>query len=352
MNIKCIKCQGMGPKYLLNDDEICKFCTIKIDFNKEIDNLKLNINTSLNNLKYQLADLSDKILIRTNPFMVGNKEGKNIDLTNINLEDLTNKVFELERDIDKDLKEIKCNISLGNQVKNNTNTNVKDGEDCKIGRKEIENWIKVNTGKTTKSSTNNYESGNPFRLANRFDCLPGLEEEDIRETRLIGDDVIKYQCSQFCVRDKKMRKLAYYKKAGVDKIIEEFDKYTYEDNEETNYIIHVGINDLKIDKNIRVPELIAKYETLMKKFKNRGRSVTFSAILPEAGIVNHNKIYNVNSQLRKLCKDNNVRFFTAWENFMKLNHLFTKDGFNLTKVGSARYGRLLNDDLKKFFRCE
>ena len=71
MNIKCIKCQVMGPKYLLNNDEVCKFCAIKIDFNKEIDNLKLNFNTSLNNLKYQLADLSDKLLIKTNLFITG-----------------------------------------------------------------------------------------------------------------------------------------------------------------------------------------------------------------------------------------------------------------------------------------
>ena len=64
----------------------------------------------------------------------------------------------------------------------------------------------------------------------------------------------------------------------------------------------------------------------------------------------HNKAFNFNSQLAILCKELNVPFFNPWDNFINNEQLYKEDGLHLSKFGDARFGRLLNNHIKEFFR--
>lgn len=360
MTQKCNSCVTLCPKYILNDALICRFCTIESNFEQKINLVKQEFEQGIGSIKKEIKNLSDKALIKTNPLIVENSTGTGEEITNINFEDLAKKVFHVENKISKEISVIKNTFYTGKSeddklrvIKdnktggiNNNKDNVMNDTGNTIGIND--NWKLVQNKHVVKKNKQVNVRG--IDLSNRYECLPGVEESDGRVTKLIGDDVIKFQQRHFCVRDKNNRKLRYYKGAGVDEINKNFDDFTKGDTDDTNYIVHVGINDLRNNKELRAPELINKYRRLMERFRERGRTVTFSAVLPEAGFSNHNRIYNLNIQLKDLCKENNVRYFSAWSEFLKPKDLFTNDGVNLSKVGSARYGRLLNEDLKKFFR--
>ena len=193
----------------------------------------------------------------------------------------------------------------------------------------------------------------PIMLSNRFECLPGTEENDPCEIRLVGDSIIKNQLNNFCARNKKKRQRHCIPGGKINDIKENFSEITKEDNESTHYVIHVGSNDVcgSREKN---PDLIKKYKSLLEMFKNSGRNVTCSAVLPrkEDTSYNHNRIYNFNIQLRSLCKTMQIDYFSAWDDFLKSGCHYSHDNLHLSAVGSAKFGRLLNSHIKNFFQLQ
>jgi lysophospholipase L1-like esterase len=176
-------------------------------------------------------------------------------------------------------------------------------------------------------------------------------EMDSGETRLVGDSIITGQLNHFCARDAAKRRRFCYRGAKIETLIDSFDSLTDNDSHNTNYILHIGTNDIS-NRECRTPELINKYKTLLQMFKDKGRKVTCSAVLPRVHATDdiHSRSYNFNSQLGLLCRDINVNFFSAWDDFMKTEQLFANDGLHLSGFGSARLGRLLNAQVKSFFQ--
>lgn len=387
MSLKCTVCETGSPKYLIVQG-VCRFCKMMGDFNDEIGKVNNEIGrfrgefiNEINCLKGDLADLKNKILIKTNPFVLLNSDNCLEDCTGIDLEALTTKVYGMDINLTKKCKSIEdklINLSVksssngekisegingkfqdqtcsdtGNDVGDKDKLQDKNFMDKRVGKvrnnsKSDNNpWCKVINGVKTYNYTDNSIGQVPVK--NKYECLSGLEEDDCVPTRLISDCILEGQTNQFCVRDKRKRKNVCYKKAKIDKIIDEFDRFTTEDCPDTNYIVHTGVFDI-MNVNKRIPELISNYKTLINKFKTKGRSLTCSAVLPLRNSHLGSRIYNFNSQLKELCKNMGVRYFSAYDKFVKPDFLYSRDSLHLSKVGAARMGRLLNDELKEFFR--
>ena len=156
--------------------------------------------------------------------------------------------------------------------------------------------------------------------------------------------------NSFCVRDKKNRQRFCYPGAKIDTLIDSFDTFTLNDTENTHYILHVGTNDVSGPQ--RNPELISNYRKLLLKLKEKRRKVTVSALLPRATEIKnfHTKAYSLNAELLLLCRELEISFFNACDNFKNPNHLYQTDSLHLSTSGSARLGRLLNSHIKELFR--
>ena len=190
----------------------------------------------------------------------------------------------------------------------------------------------------------------PTKVSDKAKCLPGTQENDPCQVRLVGDSTIRGQLNAFCIRDKKNRQRFCYPGAKIKTLIDSLDTFTANDTDNTHYILHVGTNDISGPQ--RNPELIANYKKLLLKLKEKRRDVTVSAVLPRAAEIGHfhTKAYSFNAELRLLCRDLQVSYFNAWNDFTDPNHLYSSDSLHLSICGASRLGRLLNTHMKEFFR--
>ena len=182
--------------------------------------------------------------------------------------------------------------------------------------------------------------------SNRFQVLGNLKDDEF-ETRLVGDSMIKFQLREFCGRSATGRRIRYcYKGARVDDITAVCDTVTKKSDANTVIMIHVGTNDVE---STRSEELLEKYRRMIKKYKEKvcEKNIVISGILPRAAAENSffDKAYSTNNRLKTLCAQENVHFVNFWDNFYFDRHLFWKDGLHLNGEGSARFGRLLCNEL-------
>ena len=175
----------------------------------------------------------------------------------------------------------------------------------------------------------------------------GNLKDDEFETRLVGDSMIKFQLREFCGRSATGRRKRYcYKGARVDDITAVCDAVTKKSDANTVIMIHVGTNDVE---STRSEELLEKYRRMIKKYKEKvcEKNIVISGILPRTVAEDSffDKAYSTNNRLKTLCAQENVHFVNFWDNFYFDRHLFWKDGLHLNGLGSARFGRLLCNEL-------
>ena len=104
----------------------------------------------------------------------------------------------------------------------------------------------------------------------------------------------------------------------------------------------MGTNDVKTTSS---ESLIAKYRQMISTLKEKRTNFIVSGILPRLNAENqfYNKAFSTNDRLKSLCSKENVEFINLWNHFYDERTLFNHDGLHLNPVGSARFGRLLND---------
>lgn len=183
---------------------------------------------------------------------------------------------------------------------------------------------------------------------NRFQILSDTgDDEDTEEVRLVGDSMLRGQLIEFCGRSPRSRKRFCIPGAGVDDVTAAVDAVSNQAPENTNYVIHVGTNDVQ---RIRSEELLDKYRTMMRTYKEKSNNVIVSGIIPrmQAG----NRFYAVaaslNRRLANLCREEHVGFVSTWDNFYYDSTLFSGDGLHLSQIGAARFGRLLDDAVRAY----
>ena len=182
--------------------------------------------------------------------------------------------------------------------------------------------------------------------SNRFQVLAETMEDEF-ETRLVGDSMIKGQLVEFCGRSANGRRKCYaYRGGTLDDMTTVSDTVTDKADSNTVVIIHAGTNDVQ---SSRSEELLAKYERMIKRYKEKvsEKNIMISGILPRAKGSQRffNIAFSANNRLKSLCERENVNFVNFWDNFYFDRHLFWKDGLHLNECGSARFGRLLCNEL-------
>ena len=186
----------------------------------------------------------------------------------------------------------------------------------------------------------------PISTYNRFAVLLEEEEED-HETRLIGDSIVKGQLEEFCGRARSTRKRLCMPGGRLDDFTAACDQATINADDNTLFIIHAGTNDVE---STRSEELMDKYKNMIQAFKGKTNNLIISGILPRVGapVVFYNRAFSANNRLKTLCAKEGVDFINMWDDFYGKPSLFLGDGLHLNNVGSARYGRLLNNRVLAF----
>ena len=183
---------------------------------------------------------------------------------------------------------------------------------------------------------------------NRFQILSDTgDDEDTEEIRLVGDSMLRGQLIEFCGRSPRSRKRFCIPGAGVDDVTAAADAVSSQAPENTTYVIHVGTNDVQ---RIRSEELLDKYRTMMKTYKEKSNNVIVSGIIPrmQAGSRFYAFAASLNRRLDNLCREENVGFVSTWDNFYYDSTLFSGDGLHLSHIGAARFGRLLDDAVRDY----
>lgn len=187
----------------------------------------------------------------------------------------------------------------------------------------------------------------PVKTYNKFQILEE-EAEDKHEVRVAGDSLTRPLLVEFCGRAPRSRKRFCMPGGGIDDIIAARDEVTDGANKDTLYILHVGTNDVQ---KTRSEELLQKYRNLIKQYKMKSNNMIISGILPRMSAENtfYSKAFSLNSRLNSLCRQEGVTFINTWDHFFQKSDLFGNDGLHLNCVGSARLGRLLNEEVRNFW---
>ena len=176
-----------------------------------------------------------------------------------------------------------------------------------------------------------------------------MEDADVEEIRLVGDSMVRSQLVEFCGRAPKSRKRFCIPGGGVDDVTAAVEEVTMQAPANTKYIIHVGTNDVQ---HTRSEELLSKYRNMIKTFKEKSNNIVLSGILPR--VTAEERFFNlatsINRRLVNICKEEGINFIDCWDNFYHDRSLFSRDGVHLNAVGSARFGRLLNNAAQNFLR--
>ena len=186
----------------------------------------------------------------------------------------------------------------------------------------------------------------PVMTQNSFGPLADLMDEP-EDSIIVGDSIIRHQLEEFCGRAPKQRKRYCFPGAKIDRITNSIEEIVNKEKSDSVYIVHVGTNDIKTTNS---EELMERYKRLIMTLKAKRSKFIISGILPRIGAEGqfYNKAFSTNDRLKSFCSKENVEFINLWNHFYDQQILFNRDGIHLNPVGSARFGRLLNDALNAY----
>ena len=161
--------------------------------------------------------------------------------------------------------------------------------------------------------------------------------------------MIRQQITEICGRAKEKRRVFCMPGAKVDDVTDVIDQIAKDATDKTLFVIHAGTNDVK---KTRSEELLNKYRSLIQQYKTKSSNIMISGVLPRisAGNLFYSKAFSLNNRLQSLCREQGVEFVNMWNDFYSQAGLFQSDGLHLSDVGAARFGRLLNEAVRNFWR--
>ena len=265
---------------------------------------------------------------------------------------------------DKDLNKLSTDLEASKKEVENTK---KDLEDAKTKLASLQEFTTANVGCTTGPVVAPKEAPFirvrngvrpscrkefvPVITSNRFELLAteeklfATEEEDSSEVRIVGDSMVRDQINEFCGRAPKTRKHFCMPGGRLDDITAACEEASRECEENTLFVLHAGTNDVQ---STRSEELMEKYKRMIERFKTKSRNIIVSGILPRRGARKefYDRAFSTNNRLQTLCSKEGIGYVNLWNDFYDLygtRELFSEDGLHLNPVGSARFGRLLNE---------
>ena len=120
----------------------------------------------------------------------------------------------------------------------------------------------------------------------------------------------------------------------------------------------IGVNDLRTGKD--VPYVFANYEKIVSEIRSASpdTKIYIESVLPvdnniagpTFGVIDAQKIINLNSQIKALADGNKIQFLDLYPNFCgtdnKLYVAYAKDGLHLNSHGYAEWKKLIVDNVK------
>ena len=102
-------------------------------------------------------------------------------------------------------------------------------------------------------------------------------------------------------------------------------------------VVHVGTSDIgkKRDEVLK-----AEYRELGRKLRNRTSKVVISGLLPvpRARQSRNERIYRINTWLKRWCQGEGFRFLGHWDRFWGRWDLYKLDGLHLGRTGTDVLG--------------
>ena len=330
-NYTCVSCSGKFGPTMFEDENVrkCRFCHIIERGKEERDELTRIIH----DLKEQLSVANGKI------DSLSEELKEKLNTVNGKIDSQTTELKAL-REFTKDNVGVPPPSEEATPTESVLSTDSSSSTESHDGFQIVRNNVRPKVRVIT-----------PITCHNRFQILTDTSDEEEEEVRLVGDSMIKGQIKEFCARATKKRKRYCIPGGGVDEVIAAIDQVASDAPPNTTYVVHVGTNDVdNTHTHTHSDELIEKYKRLIRNLKEKSNRIILSGIIPRMRASHQfpNIATNMNRNLANLCSEEGIGFVDTWDHFCYDRSLFAKDGVHLNQVGSARFGRLLNDALEEY----
>ncbi len=136
-------------------------------------------------------------------------------------------------------------------------------------------------------------------------------------------------------------------RACVDDVTDLFDQVLEGATNESFFVLHSGTNDVR---QTRSEKLLDKYRKLFKQCKTKSSKIVISGVLPKitTDSVFYSKAFSLKIDWKPSAKNTESSLWT-WNDFYNKTGLFEEDGLQLSPVGPARFTRLLNETVRRFW---
>ena len=197
----------------------------------------------------------------------------------------------------------------------------------------------VRRGSKVKVSTSN----SSVSVNNRFQVLEDQVQDD-PSIILLGDSLIRHQEEEFCTKGPR-RKRFCFPGCKIQDVTEKVDDLVINTSEDSVYVTVVGTNNIASGRS---EEILRKYRDLIRKFKDSRRKLVICGLLPrfDVGPVILSRMIGVNVRLEGLCRKEGVMFVDVWDHFSQDRSLYGRGGLHLNRVGKARLGRVLDENVR------
>ena len=106
-------------------------------------------------------------------------------------------------------------------------------------------------------------------------------------------------------------------------------------------LVHIGTNNADTEGTTAI---VDKYRKLLKKTKEaRVEQIILSGILPVFGnridVYRNSKRMAINGMVKRLCKEEDVRYVDLWDSFVGKEEMYVRDGLHLSGKGAAVFCR-------------
>ena len=275
MTLQCDICFGNFANYLICNN-ICKFCTTRIELQKELTlerSYRVELQDKVNVLEAKLNSIIDKnhqnhpqadIIFNENTFTTvkNKKQARNVKQGKFSME-LSNKFEVLNNNEDLN------SIILGDSQLRNIGTII------------------------------NYRKKKGSKKKNLVTCYPGAD------TKFITSKIQELQT----------------------------------DAEKTDLVIHIGGNNIRRfndGKFAQTEEIIQSYKEVIEAAKLKGRKVVMMGIIPRRLETNewHSRAIAINDRIKSICRNQLVNFIDVWEAFTEDESQFQRKGVHLSNKGS------------------
>lgn len=218
-----------------------------------------------------------------------------------------------------------CDVSVGKLI-----SNVRRGV-------EENSWKKVKGRSCRSKKVERFE----MEVKNSFDVLGDeVVEKEVHKVIVLGDSQVRYVGKHL----NRKSKVCCYPGAGVSKIVGVLEDASFKVvDQAADVVIHVGGNYILRRGS---EELYAGLERALRKARDRGSSVTVTAILPRLSQGREwlSRALGMNSRLETLCHRLGVGFLDLWDSFYGNKGFYARDGVHF----SYRGVRFLGQELDRF----